>query len=254
MRSLTSQYLLLSLSALLVLSGCKGSKGISTGDADKLLELEFQYLSGKAKVQYTDPGGKSTGLTAHIRIEKDQRIWILVNYAFGIEVARIQITPERVQMLNKVDKTYQEYTFAELSRKVGYDLNYPMIEGLLVGNRMVKEPTKEKLQKARSEWLLIQQLGDLEVQNRIPLTVFKIDQVNVSKKASVYRLLVDYKEFAASSDLKDQSMASQVKVSVTYPQEGQTKTSKLELDYTKVELSTEAPGFPFTVPDGYERK
>src|SRR6476660_8702296 len=101
----------------LALCSCKSSKvsdGTPKGKPDKkdpsyLLtkaagtQIDFQWFSGKAKMDYDD-GKKTQNFTANIRMRRDSVIWVAITSLMGIEVARIMITRDSIDMLDRLHK------------------------------------------------------------------------------------------------------------------------------------------------------
>lgn len=102
----------------------------------KLLENEFDFeaLSAKASITYDD--GKKTSFKAHLRIQKDSAIWISVTPLLGIEMARVLITQDSVMLINRARSEYFIGDFDYINDLLGADLDYQMIEALLIGNSL----------------------------------------------------------------------------------------------------------------------
>lgn len=105
---------------------------------NKLLLNEFQFntISAKASVELTDTSRKTTSFKTHIRIKQDSAIWISITPILGIEMARVLITRDTVKLLNRVKKEYFIGDFKYINKLFGSDLDYQMIEALLIGNSL----------------------------------------------------------------------------------------------------------------------
>lgn len=103
----------------------------------KLKENEFQFntISAKAAVIFND-GKKKTSFKTHIRIRKDSAIWMSITPLLGIEMARVLITRDTVKFLNRADKEYFIGDFDYLNKLFGADMDYQMLEALLIGNSL----------------------------------------------------------------------------------------------------------------------
>ncbi|MGE8424570.1 MAG: DUF4292 domain-containing protein, partial [Sphingobacterium siyangense] len=88
-----------------------------------LTNLNYSTFSGKAKMRL-DLGKDNYDVTSTIRIEKDKRIWISISATLGIEVARVLITPDSVQILNKFQSEYMVKPFDYLYRFASPDLTF----------------------------------------------------------------------------------------------------------------------------------
>lgn len=101
-----------------------------------LTNLNYSTFSGKAKMRL-DMGKDNYDVNSTIRIEKDKRIWISISATLGIEVARVLITPDSVQILNKFQSEYMVKPFNYLYRFASSDLTFGNLQDLLLANLSV---------------------------------------------------------------------------------------------------------------------
>ena len=85
-------------------------------------------LSGKIEID-----GAETPVSANLRIRKDSVIWLSVSALLGIEVARLQITPDSLKLMNRINKTYWKGDFEDVESAYGIPAKYEQLEGVLVG-------------------------------------------------------------------------------------------------------------------------
>jgi len=129
---------------LLILLSCHPQKKITREPikdkrADSLFsllkknEFKFNLLSVKfsADVSFNKNNNSFNG---NVRIKKDSAIWISITPALGLEAARILITVDTVKMINRLESTYFIGDFKYISNLLKTDLDYDMIQSLLVGN------------------------------------------------------------------------------------------------------------------------
>lgn len=98
-----------------------------------LSNLKFTTFSGKAKSKVT-LGKSSYDVTANIRIEKDKRIWISITALLGIEIGRVLITPDSIQILNKFQGEYIAKPFSYLYQYASNDLTFANVQDLFLAN------------------------------------------------------------------------------------------------------------------------
>ncbi|MGB0887044.1 MAG: DUF4292 domain-containing protein [Vicingaceae bacterium] len=99
----------------------------------KANEFQFKTISAKATVALIDSAQKKTSFKTHLRIKKDSIIWMTLG-SLGIEGARVIITQDSVKLINRLKKEYFLGDFAYLNKLLNTDLDYQMIEALLIGN------------------------------------------------------------------------------------------------------------------------
>jgi len=141
--------------------------------------LEFQTFSGRASTALQF--GRSTyDVTSNIRIQKDRKIWILMTATLGVEVARVLITPDSIQVLNKMQGEYIARPFSYIHQFSNRELTFQHIQDLLLGNLSANFLGSKDVQIASSE-KDIQILG-----KRRDLTFFYL--LNALKKPTELRL------------------------------------------------------------------
>ncbi len=78
--------------------------------------------------------GDRYNISGSLRIRKDSAIYISVTPVFGIELARMVITPDTLRLLNRLESTYFEGEMQQLDRFYDTGLDFHMLQALLVGN------------------------------------------------------------------------------------------------------------------------
>ncbi len=136
--------LMLSLAVMAVLmAGCHSSQStLSKADRDAARQryetaidcnFGFQYLSAKAKYAMG-----STSLSGRMYVHHGQ--WLcLTATVFGIEVARVEATPDQVTVVDKFDKIYTVLPLSETIAKLGLEKEAKLeaVEALLLGRIFV---------------------------------------------------------------------------------------------------------------------
>jgi len=103
----------------------------------KIEENEFkpEWFSAKIKAKYKAEGKNIPALNLDIRIKKDSAIWVSASPAIGfkLEVARILITPNRIQALDKFNKNYYDEDFNYIRQYIDYPFDFNTLQSLLFG-------------------------------------------------------------------------------------------------------------------------
>lgn len=141
-------YFLLFMGGLFLLSSCKIQekenvkikvKPRSTKFlVNKLLQNEFAFntISAKASVAFIDSAQNKTSFKTHIRIKKDSVIWMSITPLLGIEFARVLITQDSVKLMNRTKGEFFVGDFDYINNLFGADLDYQMLEALLIANSL----------------------------------------------------------------------------------------------------------------------
>lgn len=113
-------------------------------------EAKFNTLIAKITNKVTAQDGEEQEFSTIVRIKKDSVIWVSVNAIMGIEVARTLITLDSVKFINRLNGTFFSGNFSYLNRLLNVDLDYHMIQALLVGNP-VEYYDDERLKSSRTD-------------------------------------------------------------------------------------------------------
>jgi len=102
-------------------------------DSVKMHAFQFQWFSGKAKVEVTQAPNK-TEFTANFRIKKDSAIWISISPALGIEVARMLMTRDTIRVIDRLDKKKYSRGYDFFNNYTSLPVDYYSLQNLLMGN------------------------------------------------------------------------------------------------------------------------
>lgn len=231
---------------------------------NKLLQNEFEFntISAKAAVAITDSSGKKTSFKTHIRVKQDSVIWMSITPLLGIEVARVVITKDTVKLMNRTKSEYFIGDFNYINKLFGADLDYQMLEALLIGNSLEfemndkvrssvdrkkdlyylstvkKRKLKKELEKDKDK--LKQQAQALWLD---PIT-FKITEIVLSSSENDNTLTgkySDFKEYGSQFIPYDMNFILQSKSTVT-----------IDAEYSKFSVG-KSLSFPFKIPSKYEQ-
>lgn len=266
------------LVAMLLFTACKTSKKAVSTEPKKetsnsrvdfktaktllklLRENEFKFQSLSAKLDVTalvEDKDNSLGVT--LRIRKDSAIWMSISPALGIEAARVLITRDSVKFMDRINSKYFVGDFNYLSQMLQTDLDYQMIESLLIGNsaEFYEEDEKLKAAKDSSKYLLStirkrkirkalnQEQPKQELIQRIYLdpNTFKVSSIIINDFVSNREFKSDYSAFQDVDSLK---FPHTINIGIKA-----TKNIKIKIDYSKL-TTNKTLTYPFSIPNKYE--
>ena len=227
----------------------------------KLKENEFKFNTfyTKAAVSFND-GEKKTSFKTHLRIKKDSAIWMSITPLLGIEMARVLITQDTVKFLNRSSKEYFIGNFDYLNKLFGADIDYQMLEALLIGNSLDFEENNkvhsrvdrkknlyflstEKKRKVKKE--LEKNKDKIKKQAQVfwldPVN-FKIKELLLSSPETNRSLVGSYSDY---KEVETQLIPHNLYLTL----ESKT-TSNIELKYNKVSIGKSLT-FPFKISSKY---
>jgi Domain of unknown function (DUF4292) len=220
----------------------KTAKEIITGHYNN--PANYKTLVISADVAYKDAKNEQD-VSAEIRILKDQKILVIVRYAF-VTMAKALITPEEVSYYEILNSTYFKGDYKLLSRWLGTELDYNKVQNLLTGRALYdlnqggyKSSIENGLYKLTGKSTGLQKdflfEGDKYLLKQ---------QLIVQNSAEPRTLQVDYPGY---QDYTKAVLPAGIKIQAT-----QKDKVDINIGYTAVKFD-ENLTFPYSIPGGYEQ-
>jgi len=191
------------LLALLLCSSCKTKKLLTTklkpipaeelNIKNKNSELVCNWFAAKAKVLYQKDDSKLP-FTMSYRIRKDSVIWISVLSPIGMEGARILITKNSIQVLDRLNKKcYQkDYKFAK--KYIPLDLDFETIQSILLNKRISTETSQLSSFVKNDQYLLRTESNEMSYDLYINSKDFYTEKAEIKHKFLNYSATIDYQD------------------------------------------------------------
>ncbi len=229
----------------------KPRPGIEEARAN-VAEIDFAYLTAKSKISFKSPEQDIDNANINIRVRKDSLIWLSVS-KIGIEAVRGLITRDSIIIIDKVHREYSVYDFPTLSRQFNFDMNFDLLQALIIGNLPLPKRPAQKIKNERDYLLLRQSEGKVLVENYIGEQDRKLKKLMVTEQPTKNTLRLDYEDFTSLNNFvfPYTSLATLDYKSKT---DGRFYQTLIRIKHNKVELVDKTPGFPFTVPASYRRR
>lgn len=93
---------------------------------------DFSNLQVRGKAQLTWQGKDQQEVNVQIRMIKGKAIWISATAFLGTEVGRLLITPEQVQIMNRMEGTFARIPFSDLLNSLDFDVLQNVLAALPV--------------------------------------------------------------------------------------------------------------------------
>jgi outer membrane lipoprotein-sorting protein len=140
-----SSFFIAIFSSLVFLQGCglfNKTKNLSPEKLKNLKQFEKLYTQNLEKEQYEwlsatgrvkiKSSKQNVSLSAQFKSRKDSLVWARLSKL--IEVARAQADVKHFQLVNRLDRSYFDYSFAELSTIIDPEQGIAAFQSLLMGN------------------------------------------------------------------------------------------------------------------------
>ncbi len=208
--------------------------------------LAFRTFSGKAKIHY-EAGENSQDFTANFRVRKDSLIWVTITAMGGmVQAARLQITPDSLQMINYLDKETTVMPITDVARLLPAAVDFQALQNLILG----QPPRDGKIARAGRDgeyWTL--DVADTGYMQHI--------SYRTNDSAMVQGQIRTVKENGpmASIDYAEYEVADRKKVStrrVINIQNG-SEVYLVDIKFTSQSFDQDLD-YPFVLPKNYTRK
>ena len=217
-------------------------KSLSKLDAIRSSQLNYSTFSGRAKTKL-DINGSSNDVTLNIRIQRSKKIWVSVTAIAGIEVARALITPDSLQVINKLQGLYLQKPFAYIYSYTSQQINFDSLEALLVGNAIPQLINDNaKLQADSGRTVMSGNLQELAYKLILGADL-KANHTELSDQDAGQSLIVDNSVFIPAAN---RILPSQIDMASVMPK----KRVKMSLHYNKADFDQPLE-YPFSIPSGY---
>ncbi|MFD2571607.1 DUF4292 domain-containing protein [Spirosoma soli] len=215
-------------------------------------EIDFRYLTAKSKISFKSPEQDIDNANINLRVRKDSLIWLSVS-KLGIEAVRGLITRDSITIIDKIHKEYTVYDFPTLSKQFNFNMNFELLQALIVGNLPLPKRPAQKIKNERDYLLLRQSEGKVLVENYIGEQDRKLKKLMVTEQPTKNTLRLDYEDFSSLNNFLF-PYTSLVTLDYKSKTDGQFYQTLLRIKHSKVELVDKSPGFPFTIPANYQRR
>lgn len=203
-------------------------------------EIDFEKLKIKSKISIKT-AKIDQNIPATIHVKKDSVIWISI--ALGLEAARVSINPDSIFLLDRLNRKYYKVSFKELSENFDFELNFNMVQSLLVGNLPIKIDSGDVYKKLGEFNSISQTRNEIEIENRFDLEKSKLFYINATDKKTNTKLNIDYKSFVN----EDNKLVPTI---ISLLISGKNE-AKIEFEHSKFDFLDRNIRFPFNIPKGY---
>ncbi|HET6993029.1 MAG TPA: DUF4292 domain-containing protein [Bacteroidia bacterium] len=223
-------------------------------------EFHFNWFSAKMDCEASDDSSKYN-FDVTVRIRKDSVIWLMItDPVVGVPVARVFITRDSVKFVQKLpsEKCFVG-DFAFISNLLHTEIDYEMMQSLLVGNSVSFYQEDEKLNSSvnRAECnytlstirkrKLKKVLNDPQVAPSEPLQTISLDPVSF-KILKILFIDAQNRTFTANYDDFTPEDSMMFPHKAIFFARGSQKSARLDVTFKRIKLNQPLE-FPFNMPD-----
>ncbi len=95
----------------------------------------YKTFSGRAKLAWDD-GKSEQDFQASMRMKKDSLFWMSITGPMNVEGARVLITPDTFQLMNKVNGDYEGHGFGFLNNWLLFPVSFAMLQQIMAGEKL----------------------------------------------------------------------------------------------------------------------
>lgn len=214
--------------------------------------VDFKYLTARSKVSFKSKDQDIDNANVNIRMLKDSVLWLSI-VAGPIEVVRGLITRDSIQIVDRYHKEYYLYDFNTLSQKFNFQLNFELIQSILIGNMPIPKKENQRFKKEKDYFMLRQQEGKIMLENYIGEQNHRLKKLLVTEQPTKNSLTLDYDDFTQLNNYLF-PYTSLIQLDYQSQKDNQLYQTVFRIKHQKVELNEKPVSFPFSIPQKYERK
>ena len=204
----------------------------------------YKTLSGRAKLSWDD-GKSQQDFQATVRMKKDSLVWMSITGPMNVEAARVLITPDTFQLLNKINTEYTGRGFSFLNNWLLFPVSFPMLQQILAGEKV---DIREKATTAAyqdSTFIIYAENNNLLEKIWVNSRNYTISKILLKDKLLTQQMSITFDSY----NLLEGKPFSYHRV-IEVNRDGAVLT--LTIDFTKVKLN-ENLSYPFEVSEKYKR-
>ncbi len=205
---------------------------------------DFETCKIKSKVTFNNSKLNQT-IPATIHIKKDSIIWVSVSLV--LEVARINITPDTVQILDKLNRKYYGTSFKSLSKMFDFDVDFQILQAALLGNLPIKPNNEDVYFEENKTLRLTQKRKDLTFENKIDKDNLKLFLIEAKDAKSKSEMNLSFKNYVKESDNFVPTL-----IQILFTSGQSADKTQIDFVHSKFDFLDRNIRFPFNIPKGYQ--
>jgi len=183
-------------------------------------------------------------------MRQDSIIWCSLASGVGLEGTRALITKDSIFVIDRINKEYAKYDFASLSQQLNFEVNFDLIQAVILGNMLKNQANEDEVQKLEKFFLISQNNGRFSIDNYIGRSSMKLERVEVNEAATNNNLVLTYNNFG-EIDKFFYPYQSTYTIKYAAPDSALQQTD-INLEVNKIEFTDKILKFPFNISPKYK--
>lgn len=211
----------------------------------KSKKINYNTASIKAKASLSI-NKNNNDATMNIRMQRGKAIWVSVTVIAGLEVARALITPDSIQILNRLESTYINKPFSYIYQFASKEVNFNTLQDIFIGNALEGTLSPSAIVEINA--------GQTDVKGSLEQLAYMLSfnqnnqliQSNLNDKAASQTLSVSYSEHRTIG-------SQEIPHVISIKSNARNNNISIDMRYTSLGLN-ESLDFPFSVPKRFTLK
>lgn len=205
--------------------------------------VDFDWFGSKAKVKFKR-GEEQLSATTAIRMKYDSIIWITLKKV-NIEGARIRITPELIEVLDRQNSTYIRKPYSSIKEEYGVDISFVNLQHLIAGNAIWYDQELNAGAEDKKNVLRTPKNAKDVLKIFFKNESFLLDEIRTSQNNDAVSIAYDDYQLVGN-----EKMAFRKSIQINSETQGE---AEIDLIFSKIELNVPQKT-RFNVPDSYQKQ
>ena len=216
----------------------------------------FDTFSGPLKMSFkTGEKGKTTSVEAQMKIKKDEAIEISLRAPIiGMEVGKMSVTPERIIIIDRINKQYFTETMSRLQDVAPFDFDFYSLQALftnqlfIAGKPVITEEDFNSFSLKEDEFLVFLNNKDSQGINYDFVSDYtnRIQRTEMYKNKNNVNMVWEYENFGLASNNRLFPLLMNMNLSLP------NDTVEMRFSFNKIDINT--PFTPATsIPEKYRQ-
>ena len=212
----------------------------------KQQQQDFEWLRAKAKLKFENSTEKRRVRTT-IYLRKDSLIWFNIK-KLGVEAFRIQITPDSIYIINRLEKNYMIKPLSFIESKFKLAVNFKSLQAIFLGNPIfLSNPKEMEAEIKEDQYYLSGQREALQNEYFLEGEDYLLTKMNFMDFSNDRSVSIEQGTYKDGDKYENFSYFRSIKIN-----SAEAKTTTIDLKFTRITINTPKK-IRFEIPSHYTR-